>query len=120
MSFYFFSQTADKTVCVGSKEAFLFSLVNPYEVKPVKMPVMKEQRESAIACRHSIGPSFGADNFWVDYDLQIANNANKSRSSYSGLGGCYSCPEGKEDLGDIFLAGTKNFIVTDYEVFEFY
>ena len=83
------------------------------------MPVMKEQRKCAIVCDHSNGPIFGGNNS-SGYDLKIANNANTSRSSCTRLGGCYSCPEGKEDLGDVFLTGTKNFIVTDYEVFEFY
>ena len=124
MGFYF-SPQGQETDNVKSKEAFLFSLVNPYEVKPVKMPVLESERRFAVACNSSLGPSFGlrpvysATRCRSDIgDLCIAENANASRSNYSRLGTCYQCPNGKQ--GDIFLTGTEKFIVADYEVFEFY
>ena len=124
MGFYF-SPQGQETDYVNSKEAILFSLVNPYEVKPVKMPVLENKRGCAIACNSSLGPSFGVRSVWsvtqyvahID-DLCIADNANASRSSYSRLRTCYQCPKGKQ--GDTFLTGTETFIVADYEVFEFY
>ena len=104
----------------------MFSLVNPYEVKPVKMPVLENKRACAVACNSSLGPSFGVNPekchgtlpiYHID-DLCIAENTDAFRSSYSRLGKCYQCPKGKQ--GNIFLTGTEKFIVADYEVFEFY
>ena len=85
------------------------------------MPVVEKERSSHIACTSSYGPSFGKMYWdggqWV-HSLCIANNANTSRSSYGRLGKTYKRPNKKQ--GDIFLTGTKEFIVADYEVFELY
>lgn len=105
---------------VESKEAFLFSLVNPYGVQPVKMPRKSNAPRNNIARKRSLGPVFGNPDVPLHnrYDLKIAAKANEFSESYSHLGGCYECPEGKE--GELFLVGTREFFVADYEVFEFY
>lgn len=112
--------TTNTTEYVESKEAFLFSLVNPYGVQPVKMPRISNPLSANIARNRSLGPVFGSRNVSPhdSYDLKIAAKANEFSESYSHLGGCYECPEGKE--GELFLVGTREFLVTDYEVFEFY
>jgi len=106
-----------RTEYIPSMEAFLFSLVNPYRVEPVKMPTEEGRRASNIVCRDSLGPSFGGDKFYR-CDLSIADNADSSRTSYNQLSTCHQCPEGKQ--GSTFLTGSKQFLVIDYEVFEFH
>ena len=121
----YLSSLADKrgttTEYVESKEAFLFSLVNPYGVQPVKMPRISNPRSANISQNGSLGPLFGGTDPWGNprrFDLKITANANESRESCSHLGESYECPEGKHK--ELFLAGTREFLVADYEVFEFY
>ena len=60
-----------------------------------------------IAWNRSSGPLFGRVDEWPwRFDLEIVENANKSRNSCSHLGGC--------------LTGTPEFLVADFEVFEFF
>lgn len=89
-------------------QAFLFSMVNPHGLRPTKLPLTKNE-ENAICCDSSYGPSFGGGS-----DLRILGNANLNTSSYSHLGYSYGCPSGKEET---FFTGSRNFSVTDYEVF---
>lgn len=108
-----------KTDCVKSKEAFLFSLVNPYDSGAIKIPQVSGSGgpEGFITNDRLDGPIFGSDcNAY--YDLKIASHAHESRSSHSYLGNCYECPKGKG--GDLIMTGANAFIVTDYEVFEMY
>ena len=118
---YLFARADKVDECVLSKEAFLFSLVNPYGVQPVKMPGIFVPRggkkQGNIARNRLLGPAFGKGSAWR-YDLLIVAKANESRKSFSHLGAYYECPEGKD--GELFLAGTSEFLVADYEVFEFY
>ena len=103
-----------------SQLAFLFSLVNPFGVGPVRIPDEKNGSGCVIVCNSNKGPTFRQD-LSVPYSyLQISNNANACGSplSYSRLHGRFSCPEGKP--GDLFLTGSKRFIVDDYEVFQLY
>ena len=103
-----------------SQLAFLFSLVNPFGVGPVRIPTEENQSGCSIVCGSKYGPTFRLD-FKTDFMqnfLYISDNANASPSSYCSLFGKFSCPEGKP--GDLFFTGTKNFTVDDYEVFELY
>ena len=95
---------------VRCSQAFLFSIVNPHGLGPTKMPLFQRHGHS-IYCKASHGPSFGGG-----HDLHISGNANNNASSYAYLGGSYQCPTGQN--ARTFLAGVKNFTVTDYEVFE--
>lgn len=101
-----------------SQLAFLFSLVNPFGVGPVRIPAEENQSGCFIACNSNNGPTFRQDRSVVYSYLLISNNANASPSSYCYLHGKFSCPEGKP--GDLFFTGRKNFTVDDYEVFELY
>ena len=63
----------------------------------------------AIFCRVTDGPSFGGGS-----DLYISDHANTDNRTYSNLGHTYNLPPGQQST---FFTGTKNFTVTDYEVF---
>ena len=115
------------------REAFLFSMVNPYEPAPTKMllrpyPEVNWITNQGIICSNlprlvgilpeaQSGPAFGLrreDNF-RRYDLLISGNANVRTSSSEGLGSTYQCPEGYKGT---FFTGKRNFMVSNYEVFE--
>ena len=63
----------------------------------------------AIYCRDTNGPSFGRGS-----DLFISDLANTDNGSYSNLGHTYQLPPGQQNT---FFTGSRNFTVTDYEVF---
>ena len=92
-------------------QSFLFSMVNPFGVVPSKMPLVKNQQHAGINCTSTYGPTFGGG-----HDLHVSNNANISGASYSDLGHTYQLPAGQQNA---FFTGTRNFNVTDYEVFGF-
>ena len=115
------------------REAFLFSMVNPYSSAPTKMllrpnpEVNWSSRPGGISSNLPIlvgilpeaqsGPAFGLrqeDNF-RRYDLLISGNANVRTSSSESLGSTYQCPEGYKGT---FFTGKRNFMVSNYEVFE--
>jgi len=83
-------------------------VVNPHGLGPTKLPLTKN-KENAINCNSTYGPSFGGGS-----DLRILENANSNTASYSLLGYSYDCPAGKEST---FFTGTPNFSLMDYEVF---
>ena len=93
-------------------ESFLFSLVNPSGSEPTKMPLKGNNTSSGIFCDSSYGPTFGGG-----HDLYIANVANANSSSRSKLGNTYQCPASADSSS--FLAGQKNFRVSELEVFVF-
>ena len=107
--FFFFSETGQGNY-VHCSQLFLFSMVNPFGVVPSKMPLVKNQ-QYGIYCNSDYGPTFGGG-----HDLHISNNANISGASYSDLGHTYQLPAGQQNA---FFTGTRNFNVTDYEVFGF-
>ena len=115
------------------REAFLFSMVNPFSSAPTKM-LLRPNPEVNWSCRPQgissnlpilvgilpeaqSGPAFGLrqeDKFWR-YDLLISGNANVRTSSSESLGSTYQCPEGYKGT---FFTGKRNFMVSNYEVFE--
>ncbi|PFX11604.1 uncharacterized protein LOC111319474 [Stylophora pistillata] len=91
-------------------QAFLFSMVNTNGLGPTKLQLF-DNHEHAIYCETSCGPTFGEG-----HDLYISGDANVNSSSFACLGNSYQCPTGQ--VAETFLAGSGNFTVTDYEVFE--
>ena len=79
MSNYFHSFPIGQCRWVPCRESFLFSLVNPHGLGPIKIAEIKS-RENAIFCNNNCGPTFGG---W--YNLQISRNANETNSNYSNL-----------------------------------
>ena len=117
-----FSSQGECLEVVQSKQAFLFSLVNPFGIGPVRIPAEENESGCSIVCDSKYGPTFGRNlvtttGKYLSY-LHISDNANSSRSSYCSLSGKFSCPERK--TGDLFFTGAEKFNVDDYEVFEFY
>ena len=108
--FCLFSKTGQNQY-LRCSQSFLFSMVNPQGVDPIKMPLAKDH-QYAIYCNSCHGPTFGRG-----HDLQVSNNANKSGSSYSNLGNSYQLPTEQQNT---FFTGARNFGVTDYEVFGIY
>lgn len=112
------------------EETFLFSLVSPFVLHPIKMQLLGfSQYVNAlgpyrngggiIPPAKSLGPTFGIHvrGSMISFDLMIADCANESRTSRSNLGGCYEYPKGMQ--AKRFLTGSPEFTVADYEVFEF-
>ena len=97
------------TICT---QAFLFSLANPSGLEPTKLPLKSNSHQYAILYSSSNGPTFGRG-----CDLRIADDANTSPSSSSFLGHTYEIPPAWNNTSS--LAGGRNFVVTDYEVFGF-
>ena len=101
-------------VSVGAKEApdsFLFSLVNPSGLPPTKMPLIAGREGDAIWCQRNFGPLFGGG-----HDLCIADSPN-TNFCYVNPNHTYQCPAGQN--ADTFLAGNRNFLVSEMEVFGF-
>lgn len=94
-----------------STESFLFSLVNPKDLPPTRMPLIAEKEESAIYCHNGCGPIFGRG-----HDLYIASTPNASNCSAK-LNNSYECPAGENAA--IFLTGSEAFRVDEMEVFGF-
>nr|XP_058954056.1 uncharacterized protein LOC131781419 [Pocillopora verrucosa] len=97
------------TICT---QAFLFSLANPSGLEPTKLPLKSNSHQYAILYSSSNGPTFGCG-----CDLRIADDANTSPSSSSFLGHTYEIPPAWNNTSS--LAGGRNFVVTNYEVFGF-
>jgi hypothetical protein len=89
--------------------AFIFSLRNE-ESKPIKMRVTEPAY--AIYCHSSFGPVFGKDG-----DIFIFNELVGKKNT-SDLGSSYQHPTHLHQTSDSFLAGSREFQVSDIEVFQ--
>ena len=105
--FWFFLSETGSCMYVECLQSFLFSMVNPQREAPLKILLAK--RQNAIYCKSDCGPTFGRG-----HDLHISNNADTSDKSYSNLGITYELPTGQQNK---IFTGTRNFKVTDFEVF---
>ncbi len=94
----------------SSTESFLFSLKDHAGIGPVKMPIMNNETGYAVLHHSSYGPLFGGG-----HDLCVASNANANNSSYCKVGHTYQRPSNTNDPH--FLTGSRNFTVSEYEVF---
>jgi hypothetical protein len=93
-----------------SSRAFLFSIVNPVGLAPMKLPLTGERNKFAMCYNPSHGPVFG----W-GHDLCIRDNCNTVKDSSSRLGCSYTLPSGQDR--NTFLAGSQYFLVAKIEVF---
>ena len=84
-------------------------------MQPFKCPIINGKNGNAIGCNPSYGALFGRGN-----DLQIVNNANTNKHSYSNLGHTYQPPAGYQcgtpQTRSLF-AGSYKFTPTEIEVF---
>jgi hypothetical protein len=92
------------------KNAFIFSLVN-IDRNPIKMKI--KTPHYAIWCDVSYGPFFG------HYDICILGGSNSNQNSLSDLGRSYQHPTYAQGTNEAkcFLAGSRNFRVSEIEVF---
>jgi hypothetical protein len=95
--------------------AFFFSLVNK-DNKPLKMNLCDEE-DGGIRCNNSNGPIFGGNH--GDSDLVIGDKSNKNTDNCSSLDHYYEHPdyEFQSNEAEKFLAGSKNFQVSEIEVY---
>ena len=94
-----------------SSRAFLFSIVNPSGLAPMKLPLTGYQdNKYAVYCGPEYGPAFGIGN-----DLCIGDGSDTRNTSYALLGHSYILPPGQDS--ETFLAGSRNFLVAEMEVF---
>ena len=63
----------------------MFSLLNPSNLQPVQMPLIKDKEEMAIFCNNGYGPVFGSRNSNGYYDLLIGNSPNQANGCTSTL-----------------------------------
>ncbi len=96
--------------------AFIFSLINK-ENKPLKMSLCDEE-DGGIRCNNSVGPVFGGNEGHSDLVINL-DKSNKNTYSYSHLGHYYEHPdyEFESDEAENFLAGSKQFQVSEIEVY---
>ena len=94
---------------VRCSQAFLFSMVNPHGLGPIKLPLKTGKEQYGIRSFNGYGPTFGGG-----HDLHISENANTNTNSVSNLGHSYQCHPGQQST---FFTGGMRFTVTDYEVF---
>jgi hypothetical protein len=91
----------------SSSRAFLFSIVNPAGLAPMKLPLTGERNNKAVYCYSLYGPAFG--------DLAIRDKCNIKKNFSSRLGSSYTLPPDQD--GMTFLAGSEYFLVAEIEVF---
>jgi hypothetical protein len=84
-----------------TEDAYLFSVSDGKDRKPVRCPVRPSKKSHAIKQNEKgYSPAFGEANI---SDLFIA--FKNLQNSYSMLGNVYKCPSGQD--GELFLAGKR-------------
>jgi hypothetical protein len=94
----------------SSSRAFLFSMVNPAGLAPMKLPLTGKRNYKALCCYSLNGPMFD-----LLSDLAIRDKCNTEKNSFSRLGLTYTLPPDQD--GRTFLAGSDFFRVAEIEVF---
>jgi hypothetical protein len=74
------SSSGDKPDNTG--KSFLFSLKNPRDSEPKIFPPLTDS--TSIYCGSAFGPVFGAAN-----EIQVGNNCDQNKNSYTRLGNAY-------------------------------
>ena len=117
MSLSFSLSAAASGIYKRDPNSFLFSLVNPSGLRPIKLPLISGKEGSAILCNSNCGPIFGTNTPSGYYDLCIGNNSNQANTNQTSPNNCYKCPEGQN--ANSFLAGNYQFAASEVEVFAF-
>jgi hypothetical protein len=92
-----------------SLTSFLFTLKNPHKFPPKKFALKAEDKDQAIYCVSSWGPSF--------WDVAACDNCNAKAESFAyRFGECYTDDTGLN--GETFLTGSKRLTAKEIEVFE--
>jgi hypothetical protein len=101
------SWTTISNAYIQCSRASLFTLVNLHGIAPTRFKVSNPNGAGYV--HENYGPTFGDG-----HDLHIASGANGNTSSYSNLPNGY---QDTTDKGNSLFAGTRNFAVTEIEVF---
>jgi hypothetical protein len=104
----FTTQTWDGFGQKTDPNAFIFSLINK-DGKPEKMPINPSQVKNAVYASPQHGPIFGGGREIIIYDCSNANSASFSTFEKTFM---TNGPKTNE-----YLAGTKNFCVSEIEVY---
>ena len=75
------------------------------------MSLINRREKYAMISSSNCGPVFGRG-----HDLRLFGN-NEQLAGFSNLGDTYQCPPGQQNT---FFTGTREFTVTDVEVFGIY
>jgi hypothetical protein len=97
-----------------SLRSFLFTLNNPQRTQPMKFPLKADPAANALLASPFFGPSFGGIGAG-NCDIRLSDKCNCNSTSYTALGSSYANTTGCD--GSTFLAGARNFTVSDVEVF---
>eukprot|EP01083_Nonionella_stella_P296481 1007224_1 len=90
------------------QNAFIFLLRSSRRKSGVPMKWAVTNANNAVQHNASYGPTFGGG-----HDFYLCNNCNSVNSSYTNLGNSYAAPKDQT-----LLAGSYNFMVKDYEVWQ--
>lgn len=88
--------------------AFLFSLINPYNIS-IKMNITKP--EYAIYAYNYYGPTFGGG-----FDFYFTGGSNDSISGNTNLGHSYQLPSNYNSYS--FLTGSNQIVASEIEVYQ--
>ncbi|CAF1288690.1 unnamed protein product [Rotaria sp. Silwood1] len=90
--------------------AFLFTLINPYNIAPTKYLINPTQAGHAVYHHNSYGPTFGSG-----HDIYVVNGSNGNNSNATGFPSAYIDTTGRASCT---FTGGQNFTVSDIEVFK--
>jgi len=93
----------------SSTESFVFSLVNPLDLPPMRLPIKAGGRDKAIYGHPAYGPTFGCG-----HDLYLPDQCNHRAVTFN-MGHSYECPVGLD--GRSFLAGAQQTQAAEVEVY---
>ncbi|CAF4634526.1 unnamed protein product, partial [Didymodactylos carnosus] len=94
--------------CHSDTTAFLFTLINPYQIQPTKF-ISNGSNLDHIVRHPTHGPTFSRGR-----DIHISSKSNVNNSSYTNFPSTYADTTGK---GKETFTGALNFTTSDIEVF---
>ena len=98
----------------GKGNEFIFTLKNPYKIKPAKYNIKKSWLNHSICCDVRLGPIFGCN------DIRIENNCNinNNRFTYYDFHKGEFCFEDTTGYKRLLFTGNPTFLVNEIEVFK--
>ena len=97
----------------GNGNEFVFTLVNPHNIKPSKYNMKNSFLNHSICCDGNLGPIFGCNDIRIEDNCNIKNNYF---TFYDFQKGEY-CFEDTTGHKRLLFTGKKSFIVKEIEVF---
>lgn len=91
-------------------QAYLFTLINPYQIKPTKFEIKKDMIDSAVVHNKNHGPYFGNK----DIHIVSSSNIGGQGASVSRFPDAYT---DSTEKGSKIFAGDTTFVVNEIEVY---